>query len=133
MQQKQWVVRINKTGALALVAVMLCVSLVATSLAAAQKTKPAKKPSAASIASGKKVYEQFKCANCHAIAGKGGKSGPDLSNEGGDPKHTPQWLALEVKDPKSHKPDGSMPAFAEKIQGAALTDLVAYMGSLKKK
>ena len=79
------------------------------------------------------MYEQNKCANCHAIAGTGGKAGPDLSSEGANSKHTPQWLEAEIKDPKSHKADSSMPSYESKIKGKDLSDLAAYLGSLKKK
>lgn len=133
MQDKRPVAPTDSTGALALLLVALCAGLFATSLVAAQKSKSGKKPNAASITAGKKVYEQFKCANCHAISGIGGKSGPDLSNEGASSKHSPQWLESEIKDPKSHKADSAMPAFGDKIHGAALSDLAAFMCSLKKK
>lgn len=110
-------------------------ALVAPPVLAGQgkKQRPsASKPAAVSAAAGKSVYEQNKCANCHAIAGKGGKSGPDLSNEGAMPKHTQSWLEAEIKDPKSHKADSSMPAYGERVTGKDLSNLAAYLHSLKK-
>jgi mono/diheme cytochrome c family protein len=104
-----------------------------TSAAAAPQGTVAKKPTAAAIAAGKKVYQANKCANCHMINGVGGKGGPDLSSEGLNTKHTPAWLEAEVKAPTSHKPDSSMPPFGDKIKGADMSNLVAYLGSLKKK
>ncbi|HLK60738.1 MAG TPA: cytochrome c [Chthonomonadaceae bacterium] len=92
---------------------------------------PAAKPSAAEIAAGKTVYDKNKCTNCHMIASKGGKSGPDLSNVG--TTRTAAWLEAEIKDPSSHKADSAMPAYGEKIKGKDLSNLVAYLGSLKKK
>lgn len=38
---------------------------------------------AGDAAAGKAVFAQAGCANCHAIRGEGGRSGPDLSNIGG--------------------------------------------------
>ena len=120
--------------AFTLTALGLAGALLTTAAAAPQKGKkpaPMKKPAAAEVA-GKKVYDQNKCANCHAIGGKGGKAGPDLSGEGAIAGHNAAWLEAEIKNPKSHKPGGSMPAFADKIKGKDLSNLAAYMGSLKK-
>ena len=97
------------------------------------KMAPAPKASAAAVAAGKAVYAKFKCANCHAIAGKGGKSGPDLSGVGASATNTSKWLEAEIKDPKSHKADSAMPGFGDRIKGKDMSSLVAYMSSLKKK
>ncbi|HLK60800.1 MAG TPA: cytochrome c [Chthonomonadaceae bacterium] len=89
------------------------------------------KPTAAQIAAGKKVYEAQGCGGCHAINGEGGSSGPDLSKEGADAKHTTKWLTDQVSNPKSHNANSSMPAYSDKVKGKDLTNLVAYLGSLK--
>lgn len=105
-------------------------------LAAPPKKKPAPpakttKPTAAMIAAGAKVYEANGCGGCHMINTKGGMAGPDLSTVGADAKHTPKWLETKVTNPKASKPDSTMPAY-EQIKGKDLTNLVAYLGSLKK-
>ncbi|HLV78674.1 MAG TPA: cytochrome c [Chthonomonadaceae bacterium] len=98
------------------------------------KGHPGKPPpkgggNAALVSQGKKVYEDNHCSACHAIAGKGGKSGPNLSKTGAS--HSAAWLEAEVKDPKSHNPKSRMPAYGSKIQGGNLKALAAYLASLK--
>jgi len=129
----------KKTSALLLAGLLLGGSLLMSAAFAKPPkktpTKPSKPSAAAAIAAGKKVFEASSsgCGNCHAINGKGGSSGPDLSNVGGESKHTAAWLKVAVTDPKAHDPNSSMPAYADKIKGKDLTNLVAYLGSLKKK
>lgn len=64
--------------------------------------------------------------------GRGGMGkGPDLAKVGADPKHTPEWLTEHIKNPKSHKLDSRMPAFASKINDDDLRALVEFLASLK--
>ncbi len=131
----------NKTTLTLLASLSVFGSLVLTSaLAAPPKagkkppTKPADKPKAddpAAIAAGKKVYETNGCANCHAIGGTGGMAGPELTKVAANPKHTPKWMEEAVVNPKIHNPNSAMPAY-ESIKGKDLSNIVAYMGSLKK-
>ena len=95
--------------------------------------KPASiaKPNAVLIAQGKKVYDAQNCAGCHSIGGKGGSSGPDLTQTGSVPSHTLQWFAVHVANPKAHNPSSTMPAFAQTIKGKDMTALAAYLASLK--
>jgi cytochrome c oxidase subunit 2 len=118
----------SRTAALVLAGFIVYGSVLGTDVLAG----PPKSGKAASIAGGKMVYEANKCANCHAIQGKGGKVGPDLTRTGASPKHTVAWFAEEVKNPKSHKPDSKMPAYADKIKGKDLQALATYLSSLKK-
>jgi mono/diheme cytochrome c family protein len=124
---------INKTVALMLTGLILYGSLLTAAMAAPQKPKSGKQPPSGQIAAGKKVYDSNKCASCHIINGKGGKSGPDLSNEGANAKHTSKWLEEEIKDPKSHKANSVMPSYKDKVKGKDLSNLVAYLRSLKKR
>ncbi len=82
-------------------------------------------------AAGKAVYAANGCARCHALAGQGGRSGPDLSRVGSQASHTSDWLVTHIKDPKMHKPGSRMPAFAGKITDKDLLALGAYLASLK--
>jgi mono/diheme cytochrome c family protein len=98
----------------------------------------AKKPAAAAsktvsplVAAGKKIYDARGCGACHAIGGKGGNSGPDLTSTGAVPTHTLQWLSVQVANPKAHNPDSTMPAFAQTVQGKDLTAVATYLASLK--
>ena len=81
----------------------------------------------AQIAKGEKVYGDKKCAVCHAIKGKGGKVGPDLSAVGA--KREAQWLEAFLKDPKASNPKGKMMPF--KGSDEELEALVTYLRSLK--
>jgi cytochrome c len=79
------------------------------------------------IARGEKVYVDKKCALCHAINGKGGKAGPDLSAVGA--KRDANWLKAFLKDPKATNPKSKMMSF--KGDGNELEALAAYLTSLK--
>ena len=117
-----------------LASLSLCTSVLLSAALAGpppKTPKPTPKPTAAEIAAGKKVYEANNCKACHAINGDGGPTGPDLSKEGADAKHTAAWLKIQVIKPKEHSPNGSMPAYEDKIKGKDLTNLVSYLGSLK--
>jgi mono/diheme cytochrome c family protein len=79
------------------------------------------------IMRGKQIYAEKKCAVCHMIKGKGGKTGGDLSDVGA--KRDEQWLRAFIKDPKSMNPKSKMIIFKGSDQ--ELDSLVAYMASLK--
>src|SRR5690349_3165437 len=77
--------------------------------------------SSALLVAGKKVYDAKGCAACHAVGGKGGNAGPDLSATGAVPTHTVQWLSVQIANPKAHNPDSTMPAFASTVPAKDLT------------
>ena len=87
--------------------------------------------SAAQIAAGEKVYQANGCSRCHALGGQGGGRAPDLSHEGTGPEHTAQWLADQVKNPKTHNPGSRMPAYEGKITEPDLEAIGVYLASLK--
>ena len=91
----------------------------------------AAKPGAALLAAGKRVYDAKGCAACHAIGGKGGNSGPDLTATGAVPTHTIQWLSVQIANPKAHNPDSTMPPFAATVPAKDLTAMGTYLASLK--
>lgn len=96
-----------------------------------KKTAKTTKPSAAVLAAGAKVYDANGCGGCHMINGKGGTNGPDLSGTGAEAKHTAKWLETQIVNPKANKADSTMPPY-DSIKGKDLSNLVAYLGSLKK-
>jgi cytochrome c oxidase cbb3-type subunit III len=53
---------------------------------------------------GKEVYASSGCASCHSIDGKGGDSGPDLSNMGS--VRAPSFMRDEILNPGANKPEG---------------------------
>ena len=79
------------------------------------------------MATGRTVFESNGCAGCHS----GGGQAPDLSHVGAEAEHTPEWLVAHIKNPKTHNPSSTMPAFAGKISDSDLLALGAYLASLK--
>lgn len=135
--------KMNKLMVASLLGLSVFGSMLYTSaLAAPQDKKPAqkggKKPAtkapaktAGDAVAGKKIYEAQGCAGCHAISGNGGMVGPELTKVGADAKHTTKWLTDYVSNPKAIKADSTMPAYGDKIKGKDMTNLVAYLASLK--
>ena len=120
--------------ALSLAAVALFSALTfTTAFAKPPKPKTPKKPpvTKADPAAGKKVYMANACGGCHAIAGTGGMNGPDLTKYAADKTKDAKWTAIQVQDPKKHKPDSGMPGYADKIKGKDLDNITAYLLSLK--
>ncbi len=56
--------------------------------------------------SGEAIYKG-ECSKCHTLDGSGGKKGPDLS--GIFEKHDEQYMRDYIVDPRSIKPDSTMP------------------------
>ena len=57
---------------------------------------------------------------------------PDLSKVGADPEHTVEWLMAHVRNPKTHKPESTMPPYDEnKINDNDLRALAEFLASLK--
>jgi len=79
------------------------------------------------ITKGAQVYADKKCALCHSIKGKGGKSGGDLTDVGA--KRDVAWLKQFTRNPKSVMPNAKMPSFRGSEE--ELDAVAAYMASLK--
>lgn len=77
---------------------------------------------------GKNIFNKYRCDLCHKIGEKGGTVGPNLSHVGS--KREFLFLAKQIKDPKSVKPDAQMPAFPQISEGE-IHALVDYLGGLK--
>ncbi len=78
------------------------------------------------VAEGQRLYRDLKCAYCHALQGKGGKVGPDLSRVGGTENE--EWLTRHFRDPQSVTPGSSMPKM--NLLDEEIKALVAYVKSL---
>ncbi len=90
-------------------------------IAAIPKTDPA-------VARGKGHYATLGCAGCHQIHGEGTVVGPDLSYVGDH--RDPAWMMRFIENPQEVVPGTFMPSF--KLNDEELSDLVAYLSSLKK-
>jgi len=55
-------------------------------------------------ARGAKVYEAVGCAACHTIRGRGGPTGPDLTDVGA--RSSPAYLRRSIVDPQAETPSG---------------------------
>ncbi|HEV8062638.1 MAG TPA: c-type cytochrome [Gemmataceae bacterium] len=88
------------------------------------------------FAAGKTTF-RTNCARCHSTTapGEGGKmrggKAPNLAKVAADPEHTKEWLADHIRDPKSHKPQSTMPKFAGKLKEEDIKTLADYLASLK--
>ncbi len=80
-------------------------------------------------AAGEKLFEDQGCTGCHKINGKGGNVGPDLSSEGSRGR-SPDWLAAQIRDPKSHNPKSVMPAYGSRLKPAQIQSLASYLSGL---
>jgi cytochrome c oxidase cbb3-type subunit III len=141
-----------------------------------------REPLRGDAARGAQVYETAGCAACHTIRGRGGPTGPDLTDIG--VRSSPAYLRRAIVDPQADVPTGfkqiravtregrrmigvrvnedtfsiqfrdaggtlhsffkeelaelaaddgrtAMPSFRERLEPAALDDLVAYLVSLE--
>jgi ubiquinol-cytochrome c reductase cytochrome b subunit len=82
-----------------------------------------------SSAAGAALFQSLGCTACHTVEGKGGKIGPDLSDEGSR-NRVKEWLTEQIRDPKSHNPNSVMPSFKSLKENEVLS-LVEYLLSLK--
>lgn len=76
---------------------------------------------------GGQLFSQ-KCAMCHAVNGKGGAVGPDLSKVSAKLKE--KDIKAKLENPKKTNPNSSMPSF-KALPKADMTALLGYMKTLK--
>ena len=95
-----------------------------------QPTKPVinnlKKLSLSAV-SGKKVFETYGCITCHSISGKGGKIGPDLTNEW-QRGRSKKWIIGQLRNSKKHYPNSIMPPYTM-LSTKQLNDLTDFLSS----
>ena len=77
------------------------------------------------LARGADLFVRKDCIACHAIAGAGGRKGPDLTTVGSRLSHDRLVQTILVGRP------GGMPAYAESITPEQVDDLVAFLASRK--
>jgi len=81
--------------------------------------------SACTESRGAQLFKSENCIACHAIGGKGGGVGPNLSTVGR--RRSRDYIVKQIKDPKSHNANSVMPSYKhlpeQKIQ--ALADYLA--------
>ncbi|MER3413037.1 MAG: hypothetical protein C4341_02135 [Armatimonadota bacterium] len=83
---------------------------------------------AALVSKGKTKFAEVGCVNCHSIAGKGGKFGPDLAHVGNEHPDVQFYLDL-LNDPKKFGKQG-MPSFAH-LAAEDLRAIAEYLRSLR--
>jgi cytochrome c oxidase subunit 2 len=97
------------------------------------KTVQAQPAAASSAAQGQEIFKKS-CMGCHAVAGEGGKLGPNLTNfadrirVAGILKNNPENLAKWLKDPQQVKPGNNMPNL--NLSDDQVNALVEYLSTL---
>jgi cytochrome c2 len=76
---------------------------------------------------GDQIFKQ-KCAMCHAVSGKGGKIGPELTKIASSMKETE--IKAKLENPKKQNPSSSMPSF-KTLPKADMDALLGYLKTLK--
>ncbi|MEJ2613471.1 MAG: cytochrome b N-terminal domain-containing protein, partial [Ignavibacteriaceae bacterium] len=74
---------------------------------------------------GKNIFNTRGCISCHTISGKGGKVGPNLTNES-QKGRTKQWIIVQLTNPRSHNPKSPMPPFSM-LDSTQLNNLADYL------
>jgi len=64
-----------------------------------------------SVKQGAQLFNSLGCIGCHAVKGRGGVIGPQLTPQLLHDK-TRQWLITQIRNPKAHNPSTIMPAFS---------------------
>lgn len=88
---------------------------------------------------GRELLANLRCQNCHALAAPAGGArpmpelatdAPDLSTAGARLKQS--WMAAWISNPRSLRPDASMPRLFHTADSAQAADLAAYLATLGK-
>ncbi len=74
---------------------------------------------------GKTVYQLYACFGCHKISGKGGKIGPDLTDES-QKGRSREWITTQISNSKEHFPESIMPPFTS-LSNQQLNNLTDFI------
>jgi cytochrome c2 len=77
----------------------------------------------ADTARGRALFGELRCVSCHAVNGRGGTMGPELTRIGD--KVQRDWLFSYLKDPQRVQPD--TPMLQYRLDDDQLRDLTAYL------
>jgi mono/diheme cytochrome c family protein len=77
----------------------------------------------ADTASGKALFGQLRCVSCHMVNGRGGDTGPELTQIGDKVRRA--WLFSFLKDPHRDQPDTAMLQY--RLSDTQLRDLTAFL------
>lgn len=74
---------------------------------------------------GGEVFRRSRCVTCHAVNGRGGTLGPELTHVGA--KASREWLYSWIRDPHRLQPKTLMPRF--RFRDDEVRDLAAYLAT----
>jgi mono/diheme cytochrome c family protein len=77
----------------------------------------------ADTASGRALFGELRCVSCHAVNGRGGTMGPELTRIGDKVRR--DWLFAFLKDPHRDQPDTAMLQY--RLTDDQLRDLTAFL------
>jgi cytochrome c2 len=77
----------------------------------------------ADTANGRALFGQLRCVSCHAVNGRGGAMGPELTRIGDKVRR--DWLFGYIKDPHREQPDTAMLQY--RLADDQLRDLTAFL------
>src|SRR5262249_18326117 len=81
-----------------------------------------REPLPGDAAHGARVYEVVGCAACHTIRGRGGATGPDLTDVGA--RSSPAYIRRSIVDPQADVPSGFKRVRAVTRDGRRITGIV---------
>lgn len=77
----------------------------------------------ADVANGRALFGELRCVSCHAVNGRGGTMGPELTRIGDKVRR--DWLFSFLKDPHREQPDTAMLQY--RLSDDQLRDLAAFL------
>jgi cytochrome c2/cytochrome c5 len=77
----------------------------------------------ADTAAGRALFGQLRCVSCHAVNGRGGTMGPELSRIGDKVRR--DWLFGYLRDPHREQPDTAMLRY--RLTDSQIRDVVAFL------
>jgi cytochrome c2 len=77
----------------------------------------------ADTANGRALFGELRCVSCHAVGGRGGTMGPELTRIGDKVRR--DWLFSFLKDPQREQPDTAMLQY--RLRDDEVRDLAAFL------